>query len=220
MLNLGVGAINPYYLNRVGVEPNGDPVVFDPEKARKAKKTPIFVDFAPGVTPDQRKEIAKYIELRIKQEQLIAEILKNKGKIDPYHDKVYIDTKTGELTTIKPGLIQLEKDFDPTKNFKPGIYDPEQREKAEKRTKTLLGIAGALVAAGLGFLFGGKIKTGVVKAAEKLKPYVKNAIAQGKDMINKGKEAIKPYVNAVIEKGKKIFNKFAHKPAPVETAVK
>ena len=192
MSTLGVGAINPYYLNHIGVDPEGNPVVYDTEKAHKARKTPTFINFTPSVKPEQRKEIEKYIELKIKQQQLIEQILKDKGHIDPRHDKVYIDPKTGELTTWEPGIYNLN--FDPTKNFKPGIYDPEQREKAEKSGKTLMGVLGALTAAGLAFLFRGKIKAGALKAGAAIKPYVKTAITKGKGLLNKGIELAKPVI--------------------------
>ena len=76
MLNLGVGAINPYYLNRVGVEPNGDPVVFNPDKARKINKQPIFIDFAPTTTPEQRKKLSEYIEFTPNSSIEFLEIIK------------------------------------------------------------------------------------------------------------------------------------------------
>ena len=172
----------------IGVDSNGNPVYYDPNKAQKYKKQPIFIDFAPTTTPEQREQIAKLVEAKIKQQQAIMEALKEKGKIDPRHDKVFMDPKTGELTTWKPGIYT--PDFDPTKNFKPGIYDPEQREKANKAGKTLGTVLGAALALGLAFIFRGKLKTLGTKAIETLKPYLKTAMTKGQGLLNKGKEVL------------------------------
>ena len=157
----------------IGVDSNGNPVYYDPNKAQKYKKQPIFIDFAPTTTPEQREKIAKLVEAKIKQQQAIMEALKEKGKIDPRHDKVFIDPKTGELTT-----------------WKPGIYDPEQREKANKAGKTLGTVLGAALALGLAFIFRGKLKTLGTKAIETLKPYLKTAMTKGQGLLNKGKEVL------------------------------
>ena len=66
--------------------------------------------------------------------------------INPNKDSVFIDPKTGELTTIKPG-----------------IYDPEQQKKSKKGIIAL----GALATAALAFVFRGKIKN---------IPFVKNTV--------------------------------------------
>ncbi len=157
----------------IGVDSNGNPVYYDPNKAQKYKKQPIFIDFAPTTTPEQREQIAKLVEAKIKQQQAIMEALKEKGKIDPRHDKVFIDPKTGELTT-----------------WKPGIYDPKQREKANKAGKTLGTVLGAALALGLAFIFRGKLKTLGTKAIETLKPYLKTAMTKGQGLLNKGKEVL------------------------------
>lgn len=157
----------------IGVDSNGNPVYYDPNKAQKYKKQPIFIDFAPTTTPEQREKIAKLVEAKLKQQQAIMEALKEKGKIDPRHDKVFIDPKTGELTT-----------------WKPGIYDPKQREKANKAGKTLGTVLGAALALGLAFIFRGKLKTLGTKAIETLKPYLKTAMTKGQGLLNKGKEVL------------------------------
>ena len=157
----------------IGVDSNGNPVYYDPNQAQKYKKQPIFIDFAPTTTPEQREKIAKLVEAKLKQQQAIMEALKEKGKIDPRHDKVFIDPKTGELTT-----------------WKPGIYDPKQREKANKAGKTLGTVLGAALALGLAFIFRGKLKTLGTKAIETLKPYLKTAMTKGQGLLNKGKEVL------------------------------
>ncbi len=157
----------------IGVEPDGSPVYFDPNKAKKPNKKPILIDFAPTTTPEQREQIAKLVEARIKQQEAIMEALNEKGKIDPRHDKVFMDPKTGELTT-----------------WKPGIYDPEQKEKSSKAGKTLGTVLGAALALGLAFIFRGKLKTLGTKALETLKPYVKTVLTKGQSILNKGKTVL------------------------------
>jgi len=190
-----------YYQNRVGVDNQGNPVYYDPKKAQKKH---IFIDFKEGVTPEQREEIAKKIEAKIKQQEAIEKALKDHGRINPTKDKVFLDAN-GELTTWKPGIIA----------------DPKtQEENAAKARKTAAALAGTLIAAGLAFLFRGKIKTGAIKLAEAIKPFVKNTVTKGKDLVKKGFGMVKPALAKVTDTAKGLVTKGIELAAPAVKYVK
>ncbi|MCM1338827.1 MAG: hypothetical protein NC191_04065 [Muribaculaceae bacterium] len=115
-------ALNRYKPSRMGVDPDGNPVFYDPEKA-KAKKMEA---------------------LKEKQRKAIQEILDSGRSIDPTKDKVFIDPKTGELTTIKPGLYTVdESQINYVRPKNPGLFDPEsQRKNAERRAKVATALLG------------------------------------------------------------------------------
>lgn len=171
----GVETNKAMLISRIGVDPNGNPVVFDPNKV-KNKKQSLFIEPHKGLIAPTRAEIAKKIEAKLRQEEAIKKALEEKGYIDPRNDKVYLDSD-GNLDTWKPGII------DP--------HAKEKQEAARKRTATVLG---GLAALALGFLFRGKIKAGAAKLYEAVKPFVKNALTKGKDVIKKGVDLVKPAV--------------------------
>ena len=185
----GVGFQNFKYYGHIGVDNEGNPVYYDPKKA-KAKK-PIFIDFKENVTPEQRKIIAEKLEAKIRQQEAIEKALNDHGRINPLKDKVYLD-ENGELTTWKPGII-----------------DPHREEKEAAAKKKLAGLAAALITAGLAFIFRGKIKNGAKQLLEAVKPYLKGAVVKGKDLIKKGIGLAKP----VIEKAGKAVKEVAKKGA-------
>lgn len=69
-------------------------------------------------------------------------------KVNPHKDSVFIDPQTGELTTIKPGLVVPEED-------------------KKKGNGGLVALGATAVAAALAFVFRGKIKN---------IPFVKNTV--------------------------------------------
>lgn len=171
---MAVDSLGYVNYNRVGVYPDGSSVYYDP---KKAKKKSIYTDYNPETG--------------------------QAGKNNPFKDKVYLDPKTGEYTT-----------------WKPGIYNPEQQDsnKAVKRAAGLAAIVAAVITA---IVFRGKIKTGATKALDLAKPYidkivaktpksvkdivkkglnvVKPAVTKAKDVVKKGYDVVKPYVTKVTE---------------------
>lgn len=192
---------NFYYQNRIGVDNQGNPVYYDPKKANKKA---LFIDFKNDITPEQREEIAKKIEAKIKQQEAIEKALKDHGRINPRKDKVFLDAN-GELTTWKPGLIP-----DST----------TQEEKETKARKTLAALAGAALAAGLAILFRGKIKAGAAKLAEVITPFAKTALTKGKDLAKKGIGLVKPAVTKTANAAKGLVNKGIELVAPAVKYVK
>ena len=127
------------------------------------RKNNIFEKEAPTGMPPEVK--AEYLAR-------LQEILDKKGKIDPLHDKVYYNPKTGELDT-----------------WKPGIYDPNKKD-THNGAKVIGGLVGAAAALALAFIFRGKIKAGAGKAMEAAKPLAEQALTKGtefvKGIFNKG----------------------------------
>ncbi len=130
------------------------------------------------------------------QQKKITDAKKRMQYVNPFKDKAYIDPKTGEYTT-----------------WKPGIYNPEQNDsnKTAKKAVTLAAIVAAAITA---FVFRGKIKAGGQKVLDLAKPYidkvakhipqsvkdvVKPAITKAKDLATKGYNAVKPYVTKAAE---------------------
>ena len=107
----------------------------------------------------------------------LQEILDKKGKIDPLHDKVYYNPKTGELDT-----------------WKPGIYDPNKKD-THNGAKVIGGLVGAAAALALAFIFRGKIKAGAGKVMEAAKPLAEQALTKGKALLTKGTEFVKGIFN-------------------------
>lgn len=135
------------------------------------------------ITPEQREKLLEEIN----------KIVEKNGKINPFIDKVYIDPQTGKRTTWKPGLVIKPKDFEYPKN--PGLIPDKEitdNNKAEAK-KRLAVVAGALITAGLAFLFRGKIKGGVSKAAEALKPYLEKLTTGGKGVWGKAVKSAGEY---------------------------
>lgn len=131
---------------------------------------------------------------------------------DPKESKVYIDPKTGELTT-----------------WKPGIYNPEQNDskKTVKRAAALVAATAGLIAA---IVFRGKIKAGAMGAYKYIKPYLQklpqgvkdfgkkgiNLVKKGIDFVKNTKVAsyiknaatkVKPYISKAVNFVKNIFTK-------------
>lgn len=141
------------------------------------------------ITPEQQK---KFIDAK-----------KRMQYVNPFKDKVYIDPKTGEYTT-----------------WKPGIYNPEQND-SNKTAKKALTLAAVVAAAITAFIFRGKIKAGGQKVLDLAKPYidklvkntpksvkdvvkkginfVKPAFTKAKDLVTKGYDIAKPYVTKLTE---------------------
>ena len=195
----GVGLQNFKYYGHIGVDNEGNPVYYDPKKA-KAKK-PIFIDFKENVTPEQRKIIAEKLEAKIRQQEAIEKALNDHGRINPLKDKVYLD-ENGELTTWKPGII-----------------DPHREEKEAAAKKKLAGLAAALITAGLAFIFRGKIKNGA-QLLEAVKPYLKGALTKGKDLVKRGIGLAKPVVEKAGKAVKEVAKKGAELVAPAIKYVK
>lgn len=110
-------------------------------------------------------------------------------KVNPHKDPIFIDPRTGELTTIKPG-----------------IYDPEKQEKKGKGG--LIALGATVAAAALAFIFRGKIakipfvKNTVLPALQTAKKWVqtkwttlKNApvVNTVKNGVKNGWKAVKNY---------------------------
>ena len=129
-------------------------------------------------------------------------------KVNPYKDKVFIDPKTGEKTT-----------------WKPGIYNPEQNDT--KKTTKNVGHLLALAAAGvLAFAFRGKIKTGAQGLLNKAKPVIeriaKRVPQNIKTFIKKGIQAAEPVAKKVIDFAKTVVikaNSTAKKVAKTAKAI-
>lgn len=136
------------------------------------------------ITPEQREKLLEEIN----------KIIEKNGKIDPLKDKVYIDPKTGERTTWKPGLRPLEpKDY--PKN--PGLIPDKEitdKKRAEAR-KRAAAVGAALLTAVLAFLFRGKIKGGVSKAVETLKPYFETATKKCGELFQNGFKTLEGVVD-------------------------
>lgn len=93
--------------------------------------------------------------------------------VNPKKDKAYIDPQTGELTTWKPGL-----------------YDPEAQEKANKRKKALLTtLVLAVGAAAVWFFTKGKGRPYADKLLKKAKPYMDKAV----ETLKKGWDKVKNF---------------------------
>lgn len=84
------------------------------------------------------------------------EILFSRRNIDPYKDKVYIDPKTGEYTTWKPGIIQPKKE--------------------SNSSNIILGLLGALGALLLAIAFRGRIKGGIAEFLKAIKAYIPKGV--------------------------------------------
>ena len=136
------------------------------------RKNNIFEKEAPTGMPPEVK--AEYLAR-------LQEILDKKGKIDPLHDKVYYNPKTGELDT-----------------WKPGIYDPNKKD-THNGAKVICGLVGAAAALALAFIFRGKIKAGAGKAMEAAKPLAEQALTQGKALLTKGTEFAKGIFNKGVD---------------------
>ena len=124
-------------------------------------------------------------------------------KVNPNKDSVFIDPRTGELTTIKPG-----------------IYDPEKTEKKGKGG--LIALGATVVTAALAFIFRGKIKN-VPFVKNTVIPALKNAgtWVKGKwtaikssgvvktvtDGVKKGWNAVKTYAGKAWNAVKGLFKK-------------
>lgn len=65
-------------------------------------------------------------------------------RIDPRHDAVFTDPKTGEKTT-----------------WKPGIYDPEAEKRVQERKSKIKKLFAFGALGVLAFIFRGKIKSGI-----------------------------------------------------------
>lgn len=127
--------------------------------------------------------------------------------INPHKDSIFIDPRTGELTTIKPG-----------------IYDPN----AKKKSKTgLVALGAALTAAVLAFVFRGKIakipfvQKNILPLVETAKKWVgtkwtaiKNAkiVKTVLDGAKNGFEAVKKYAGKAWDAVKNLFTKAPAKP--------
>lgn len=101
-----------------------------------------------------------------------------KQPINPSKDKVYVDPKTGEYTT-----------------WKPGIYDPKQEEskKAAKIAVTLMALsATALIA----YMFRGRIRNNGETLLKKAQPYAQEAYKRAAGVINSAKDFVKPYIES------------------------
>lgn len=131
------------------------------------RKNNIFEREAPTGMPPEVK--AEYLAR-------LQEILDKKGKIDPLHDKVYYNPKTGELDT-----------------WQPGIYDPNKKDT--HNGAKVIGLVGAAAALALAFIFRGKIKAGTGKVMEAAKPLAEQALTKGKALLTKGTEFVKGIFN-------------------------
>ena len=131
------------------------------------RKNNIFEKEAPTGMPPEVK--AEYLAR-------LQEILDKKGKIDPLHDKVYYNPKTGELDT-----------------WQPGIYDPNKKDT--HNGAKVIGLVGAAAALALAFIFRGKIKAGAGKVMEAAKPLAEQALTKGKALLTKGTEFVKGIFN-------------------------
>lgn len=131
------------------------------------RKNNIFEKEAPTGMPPEVK--AEYLAR-------LQEILDKKGKIDPLHDKVYYNPKTGELDT-----------------WQPGIYDPNKKDT--HNGAKVIGLVGAAAALALAFIFRGKIKAGAGKLMEAAKPLAEQALTKGKALLTKGTEFVKGIFN-------------------------
>lgn len=98
-----------------------------------------------------------------------------KQPINPSKDKVYVDPKTGEYTT-----------------WKPGIYDPEQ----EKKRSLAKGVVAGALTALLVFMFRGKIRTNGTNLLKKAQPYAQEAYKRAAGVINSAKDFVKPYIES------------------------
>lgn len=93
--------------------------------------------------------------------------------VNPRKDKAYIDPQTGEATTWKPGL-----------------YDSEAQEKANKRKKALVTtLVLAVGAAAVWFFTKGKGRPYLDKLVTKAKPYVDKAV----ETLKKGWDKVKSF---------------------------
>lgn len=131
------------------------------------RKNNIFEKEAPTGMPPEVK--AEYLAR-------LQEILDKKGKIDPLHDKVYYNPKTGELDT-----------------WQPGIYDPNKKDT--HNGAKVIGLVGAAAALALAFIFRGKIKAGAGKVMEAAKPLAEQVLTKGKALLTKGTEFVKGIFN-------------------------
>ncbi|MBR6722823.1 hypothetical protein IKL64_05160 [bacterium] len=131
-------------------------------------------------------------------------------KINPHKDSVFIDPRTGELTTIKPG-----------------IYDPEKTEKKGKGG--LIALGATIAAAALAFVFRGKIakipfvKNTVIPALRNTKAWalekfrvLKNApiVKTVTDGVKNGFEAVKKFAGNAWTTVKNFFKKAPATPTP------
>ncbi len=91
--------------------PNAVPLEKTPEKDTVEISKPADTDKKAGyaLKPETAADLGIPPEIKAEQDKRIAEILKEKGKIDPTKDKVFYNAQTGELDTIKPGLIMENK---------------------------------------------------------------------------------------------------------------
>lgn len=169
------------------------------ERMKKIKNNPYVKPDRPGYKPNGEKIDP---EVRQKQLEAIKKALAEKGRIDPTKDKVFIDPKTGELTTIKPGLIDPKAE--------------EKRAEAGKRAAGLLGLIGAGV---LAFLFRGKIKGGVAKFIKAAKPFIKNLLAKGKGLVQKGIGFVKPAITKAKNFVKPVLTKIAEVAVKAKNAL-
>jgi len=124
--------------------------------------------------------------------------------VDPMNDSIYIDPKTGEFTT-----------------WKPGIHNPEQGKK-NNYTKTALTVLALATTAVLGFVFRGKLKDlggKVVDAVKnaKIGDYFKNL----KDKLPKMdavKDTLKGWKDSAVNFFKGLIPKKGATPTPTPTS--
>ena len=131
-------------------------------------------------------------------------------KVNPHKDAIFIDPKTGELTTIKPG-----------------IYDPEKQEKKGKGG--LIALGATIAAAALAFIFRGKIAK-IPFVANKVLPALRNVgtwisgkwtavknsgvVKTVTDGVKNGFEAVKKFAGKAWDAVKNLFKKAPATPTP------
>jgi hypothetical protein len=116
-----------------------------------------------------------------------ATTFQGERKVNPHKDSVFIDPRTGELTTIKPG-----------------IYDPDKEEKKGKGG--LIALGAAVVTAALAFVFRGKIKN-IPFVKNTVIPAVKNGWTAVKGFAGKAWTATKTYAGKAYNAVKNVATK-------------
>ena len=108
--------------------------------------------------------------------------------VNPYKDSVFIDPRTGQLTTWQPGL------------------KPEQEEQPKKKSGAKKGIIALGLAALTAFLFRGKIKNSKI-----WKNTIAPALTSAKNWATKTYNTVKtkatPYIKKGVEYAKNVANK-------------
>jgi hypothetical protein len=106
------------------------------------------------------------------------------------------------------------------RDFKPGIYDPADREKRNeirKKAKIAATIAGLSTAAVLGFVFRKPIGKALNKGLDVVKPFIQEGLTKGKELVAKGAELVKPTITKATKAVKDLGSKISKYIKPLLT---